>query len=40
MGKKNLFDEDDDRGEGELKINQSYAQRYTEWREKEEQQKR
>ena len=35
-----LFDEDGSDGEGQLKINSSYAERYNQWREKEEYQKR
>nr|CAG4641688.1 EOG090X05XL [Eurycercus lamellatus] len=34
-----LFDEENSEDEGQLKINKSYADRYTQWREKEEYQK-
>ena len=35
-----LFDDDGSDGEGQLTINQSYADKYDKWREKEEYQKR
>lgn len=34
-----LFDEGSSEDEGKLKINQSYADKYNQWREKEEYQK-